>query len=184
MHLNQPIVGMAATPDGKGYWLVASDGGIFTFGDAGYFGSAPASNGHGNVVALASASNGQGYWVAGGDGGIDPFGAAPSEGSMSGPALNRPIVGFAAEPQGIPGAGVAGATLRHHHFPGERGGRRFLRSQPRRVRGHGPLLVDEHRWRASSGLTLAPGGTISGIPSAPGQSTFTIEVADARRPWR
>ena len=30
----QPIVGMAATPDGKGYWLVAADGGIFTFGDA------------------------------------------------------------------------------------------------------------------------------------------------------
>ena len=39
IHLNQPIVGMAATPDGKGYWLVASDGGIFTFGDAGFFGS-------------------------------------------------------------------------------------------------------------------------------------------------
>ena len=34
IHLNQPIVGMAATPDGGGYWLVASDGGIFTFGDA------------------------------------------------------------------------------------------------------------------------------------------------------
>ena len=33
-HLNRPIVGMAATPDGKGYWLVASDGGIFAFGDA------------------------------------------------------------------------------------------------------------------------------------------------------
>jgi len=32
-------VGMAATPDGKGYWLVASDGGIFSFGDAGFFGS-------------------------------------------------------------------------------------------------------------------------------------------------
>ena len=37
--LNQPIVGMAATPDGKGYWLVASDGGIFAFGDAGFYGS-------------------------------------------------------------------------------------------------------------------------------------------------
>ena len=37
--LNKPIVGMAATPDGKGYWLVASDGGIFSFGDAGFFGS-------------------------------------------------------------------------------------------------------------------------------------------------
>ena len=33
-HLNQPIVGMAATPDGGGYWLVASDGGIFSFGNA------------------------------------------------------------------------------------------------------------------------------------------------------
>ena len=39
MHLNDPIVGMAATPDGKGYWLVASDGGIFTFGDAPFYGS-------------------------------------------------------------------------------------------------------------------------------------------------
>ena len=37
--LNKPIVGMAATPDGKGYWLVASDGGIFAFGDAGFYGS-------------------------------------------------------------------------------------------------------------------------------------------------
>ncbi|MGH9080917.1 MAG: hypothetical protein ACRDYE_12750 [Acidimicrobiales bacterium] len=31
IHLNQPIVGMASTPDGGGYWLVASDGGIFSF---------------------------------------------------------------------------------------------------------------------------------------------------------
>ena len=34
MKLNKPIVGMAATPTGKGYWLVASDGGVFSFGDA------------------------------------------------------------------------------------------------------------------------------------------------------
>ena len=32
IHLNQPIVGMAATPSGAGYWLVARDGGIFSFG--------------------------------------------------------------------------------------------------------------------------------------------------------
>ena len=30
---------MAATPDGKGYWLVASDGGIFAYGDAHFYGS-------------------------------------------------------------------------------------------------------------------------------------------------
>ena len=37
--LNQPIVGMATTPDGKAYRLVASDGGIFAFGDAPFYGS-------------------------------------------------------------------------------------------------------------------------------------------------
>ena len=30
---------MATTPAGNGYWLVASDGGIFTFGDANFYGS-------------------------------------------------------------------------------------------------------------------------------------------------
>ena len=39
IHLNKPVVGMAATPDSQGYWLVASDGGIFAFGDAGFYGS-------------------------------------------------------------------------------------------------------------------------------------------------
>ena len=43
MALNQPIVGMAATPDGGGYWLVASDGGIFSYGDARFFGSTGSS---------------------------------------------------------------------------------------------------------------------------------------------
>jgi hypothetical protein len=37
--LNKPIVGMTTTPFGKGYWMVASDGGIFAFGDARFFGS-------------------------------------------------------------------------------------------------------------------------------------------------
>ena len=37
--LVSPIVGMAPTPSGKGYWLVASDGGVFTFGDAHFYGS-------------------------------------------------------------------------------------------------------------------------------------------------
>ncbi len=30
---------MAPTPDGHGYWLVASDGGIFSYGDAQFYGS-------------------------------------------------------------------------------------------------------------------------------------------------
>jgi len=37
--LNQPVVGMASTRTGNGYWLVAADGGIFSFGDANFYGS-------------------------------------------------------------------------------------------------------------------------------------------------
>ena len=36
------IVGVASTPSGQGYWQVASDGGIFSFGDARFAGSAGA----------------------------------------------------------------------------------------------------------------------------------------------
>jgi len=32
--LSAPIVGMAATPDGKGYWMISFGGGVLTFGDA------------------------------------------------------------------------------------------------------------------------------------------------------
>ncbi len=40
MHpLNMPILGIISTPDGAGYWLVAKDGGVFNFGDAGFSGS-------------------------------------------------------------------------------------------------------------------------------------------------
>ena len=52
IHLNKPIVGMAATPDGKGYWFMASDGGVFSYGDAPFFGSS-AGTGTDDVVGMA-----------------------------------------------------------------------------------------------------------------------------------
>ena len=39
INVNAPICGIAATPTGKGYWLVAADGGVFAFGDATYLGN-------------------------------------------------------------------------------------------------------------------------------------------------
>ena len=38
--LNKPVVGLASSPSGRGYWLAASDGGIFNYGDAPFQGSA------------------------------------------------------------------------------------------------------------------------------------------------
>jgi hypothetical protein len=54
--LNQPIVGMAASPDGQGYWLVAADGGIFNYGDATFDGSAGVMPLARPVVGMASTS--------------------------------------------------------------------------------------------------------------------------------
>ena len=66
MRLNQPIVGMAATPDGKGYWLVAADGGIFTFGDAGFYGSTGAIRLNQPIVGMAATPDGHGLLAGGG----------------------------------------------------------------------------------------------------------------------
>ena len=91
---------MAATPDGKGYWLVAADGGIFAFGDAGFYGSTGALRLNRPVVGMAATPDGKGYWLVAADGGIFTFGNAPYLGSTGGIKINQPIVGMAATPDG------------------------------------------------------------------------------------
>jgi hypothetical protein len=75
---------MATTPDGGGYWLVASDGGIFSFGDAAFYGSMGGHPLNQPIVGMASTPNGGGYWLVASDGGIFSFGDAPYEGSIPG----------------------------------------------------------------------------------------------------
>jgi hypothetical protein len=99
-HLNKPIVGMATSPTGKGYWNVASDGGIFTFGDAGFFGSTGSMHLNQPVVGMASTRDGRGYWLVASDGGIFSFGDAVFHGSTGNIHLNKPIVGMASTPDG------------------------------------------------------------------------------------
>ena len=57
LHLNKPIVGMAATPDGHGYWLVASDGGIFSYGDAVFYGSRGGQPLNEPIVGMAASAS-------------------------------------------------------------------------------------------------------------------------------
>ena len=61
---------MASTADGKGYWLVASDGGIFSFGDATFHGSMGGVPLNRPIVGMASTADGKGYWLVASDGGI------------------------------------------------------------------------------------------------------------------
>ena len=99
-HLNAPIVGMAATPNGGGYWNVASDGGIFSFGNAHFYGSMGGHPLNQPIVGMAATPDGRGYWEVASDGGIFSFGDAQFYGSMGGHPLNAPIVGMAATPDG------------------------------------------------------------------------------------
>ena|ERR1035437_5745015 len=99
-HLNQPIVGIASTPDGNGYWLVASDGGVFAFGDAGFHGSMGGTHLNQPIVGIASTPDGNGYWLVASDGGVFAFGDAGFHGSMGGTHLNQPMVAIAANPDG------------------------------------------------------------------------------------
>ncbi len=100
LHLNKPVVGMAATPDGGGYWLMAADGGIFAFGDAHFYGSTGGLHLNKPVVGMAATPDGGGYWLAAADGGIFAFGDARFYGSTGAYHLNRPVVGMAATPDG------------------------------------------------------------------------------------
>jgi hypothetical protein len=98
--LNQPIVGMAATPDGRGYWMVASDGGIFAFGTAGFHGSMGGKPLNQPIVGMAATRTGKGYWMVASDGGIFAFGDAGFFGSTGNIKLNKPIVDIVPTPSG------------------------------------------------------------------------------------
>jgi hypothetical protein len=98
--LNQPIVGMSPTSDGNGYWLVASDGGIFSFGDAQFHGSMGGQPLNLPVVGMSTNPSGGGYWLVASDGGIFTFGNANFFGSMGGHPLNAPITGMTTTPDG------------------------------------------------------------------------------------
>ena len=83
MALSSPIVGMAATPAGKGYWEVASDGGVFSFGDATFYGSMGGTPLNQPIVGMAATSDGKGYWEVASDGGVFSFGDATFYGSAA-----------------------------------------------------------------------------------------------------
>ncbi|HEV8624151.1 MAG TPA: hypothetical protein VG034_06820 [Acidimicrobiia bacterium] len=98
--LNQPIVGIAATPSGAGYWMVATDGGIFSFGDAKFYGSTGNIKLNKPIVGMAATPSGKGYWLVASDGGVFSFGDAKFYGSTGNIKLNKPIVGMASSPTG------------------------------------------------------------------------------------
>jgi hypothetical protein len=76
--LNAPVVGMVPSHDQGGYFMVASDGGVFAFGDAHFAGSCPGNGGcSGAAVAVMPDASGDGYWLITATGSVYTFGDAP-----------------------------------------------------------------------------------------------------------
>jgi PKD repeat protein len=82
--LAAPIVAMVPSSDGGGYFMVASDGGVFAFGDARFAGSCPGIGGcSGPAVAVMPDATGNGYWLVTSTGNVYAFGDAATFGSPS-----------------------------------------------------------------------------------------------------
>ena len=73
-----------STPSGRGYWVVGSDGGVFTFGDAGFYGSLGDTKLAAPITDLEPTPTGAGYWLLGADGGVFTFGDAGFYGAATG----------------------------------------------------------------------------------------------------
>jgi hypothetical protein len=97
--LNRPIVDLAVSPTGQGYWLLANDGGVFNFGDAPFRGSAGAIPLVKPTIAIAPTPSGNGYWLLATDGGIFSYGDAKFFGSGA-IKLVSPIVDMLPTPTG------------------------------------------------------------------------------------
>ncbi|HLX88257.1 MAG TPA: protease pro-enzyme activation domain-containing protein, partial [Acidimicrobiales bacterium] len=82
------------------YWMVASDGGIFSFGQAQFFGSMGGKPLDKPMVGMTPTASGNGYWTVASDGGIFAFGDAQFHGSMGGKPLDKPVVGMTVTPDG------------------------------------------------------------------------------------
>ena len=83
-----------------GYYLSASDGGIFTFGNLPFCGSTGAITLNRPVVGTTGTPDAGGYWEVASDGGVFAFGDAAFYGSTGALHLNQPMVGMATTPRG------------------------------------------------------------------------------------
>lgn len=87
--------GVIEQTQAPGYWMGASDGGVFALGGARFMGSMGGTRLNSPIVGIEAIPGGGGYFLFAADGGVFAFGDAPFLGSMGGTRLNAPIVGGA-----------------------------------------------------------------------------------------
>lgn len=94
------VTGAASVPGGGGYWEVAADGNVFSYGTAGAFGGTGGVPLNKPIFAIVPTPTGKGYWLVSRDGGVFTFGDAVFDGSAASLPLRQPIVGITTSPAG------------------------------------------------------------------------------------
>jgi hypothetical protein len=116
-----------ASPWSDGYDLAAADGGVFTLGTTGFYGSQGGKPLTRPIVGVAATPDGGGYWEVASDGGVFTFGDAHYYGSEGGMPLTKPIVGMASTPDGrgywLVASDGGVFTFGDAHFYGSEGGK-------------------------------------------------------------
>ena len=94
--LNRPIISMTTDPATGGYWLLAADGGVFSF-HAPFYGSIGAIHFNPPAVGMVPTPDGGGYFFVASDGGIFDFGDAGFTARGLNIAVGKPatLAGFA-----------------------------------------------------------------------------------------
>jgi hypothetical protein len=173
-HLTSPIVGMAVTPDGRGYWLVGANGSVFSLGDARWYGSMASSPlGLGQtIIGMTATSDGKGYWLIDDSGAVIPFGdATVINGGNPLPHNDRvtPIVAAAVAPGGG-GAWFTDANGRV--FTAGKAvfyGSRAAFPKPSPITSIALIPSGTGYWLSdAAGEVWAYGGATSGAPAPPG----------------
>jgi len=147
------LVSIDFNPDGRGYWAVSDNGGVYTCGDAQFWGSMGTIHRSAPVQAIAALPNGHGYWLAAKDGGIYSFGQARFYGRPSPGQVGGAVVGLATSSTG---RGYWLATARGGVF--SFGDARFYGS-----------LGNSHLSAPVAGITASPTGQGYWLATAAGQ---------------
>lgn len=184
-HLAAPIVGMAVTPNGLGYWLVGANGSVFNLGDAGWYGSlAGDSLGLGQtIIGMAATSDGRGYWLINASGEVTSFGdaAAINHGqSLPHADLAIPIVSAAIQRGG--GGAWFTDTAGHVFVVGDAawyGSRAGLdRSDP--ITSIAPIPSGRGYWLTdATGNVWGFGGATTGAPGPRGLASPVVGIIPA-----
>ena len=175
-----PVVGIASTPSGKGYWVVTSHGVVAAFGDARSFGDLPGERvTTKDIVAIAPTSDGRGYWLVGRDGGLFSFGDARYHGSVPGMGLHvKDVAGMVASRNGqgyllVGGDGgvfTFGTTHFYGSLPGLGKHVHDIRAILPASSGHGYVLV------GADGGAFVFGTGVVFKGSLPGRHTYVNDI--------